>query len=227
MKKGPCHFVFGMFLILFIVSLELLFSSSMTFPDNWFLAITISFAIYLAAILRLQALDIESERNWIDTISSPDDAHTMARYQNALGELRFTKNLQWNFLYYLLASFGALFAVATAFRGNAETAPVRLYLVLYLLACALEVYGIYFICEIQYKLRSYRIQISKNRFQRENYNDPVKYERDRLNDRRYWRDMRFIVTYLVTAVIAFIIVAAKLWTGFTRILDSLARTILR
>ena len=189
----------------------------LSFPDTWLIALTADMIVLIVLTLTPLCVGQAHEARRLEALSELQEDDDRILYPSGQDELRFTKNLQWNLLYYVLVVFGALFALSSAVDHADPTVRSRAAVVLYGLTCAAFAYGLYLIVELHLKLRNYRIQLNKSRFARPNYVtqgnfDAQTQQRDRANDIRFWRDARFSVVAFFSLLVGYLAATLRIWS---------------
>jgi hypothetical protein len=186
------------------------------YPENWFISLSVQ--AILAPFLSLRRLVRLQKREgaWYEAIAQYPANIDPVLYSSGQDELRFTKNLQWNLVYYILLIYGVIFAIGSLVPGSAPSPRAIVTVLLYFLDVLTLAYGLYFICELQYKLRNYRIQIDKSKFYKHSFFENGVFNRKRYkaeteNDARFWRDPRVTVVLMISTILGYLIVAFSLW----------------
>lgn len=138
-------------------------------------------------------------------------------YHEQQNELRFTKNLQWNIVYYLALVFGAVFAISNTVEISSSI-KIILFGMVFL---ALD-YGIYFLFQIQYNLRNIRIDITRTSYFSQRYISVEMLKQQKEEEKRVFRDWRFFVPILVIVLLGFAIDAFSLWENLWNNFNNLA-----
>ena len=197
-----------------------IFDKFTSYPNNWFISIAFSGIILLVGLLLILFLYQKVERNRIENILPPSESDEKIIYQNQQDELRFIKTLQWNFIYYLLLIFGALFVLSQIARTAIDNSKYLLIsnLILFSISFVFFDYGIFFICETQYKLRNIRIEITKSRFYKHQFEtelglDEKTFKYEKASDKRFWHDSRFTGIFITTSAFSLLIISLRLIVG--------------
>lgn len=134
-----------------------------------------------------------------------------AIYQVLQEDLRSFKAQQWNVIYYLMLVFGALFALGEYAKRNTNLQSWAWILFAFTLASFC--YGVYLILELQYNIRNTRVrmtntEIYKIQIPETSLKDQIK------RDRRFWRDKRIAIGFIITSFIGLAIVSIQLLPCF-------------
>lgn len=134
-----------------------------------------------------------------------------AIYQVLQEDLRSFKAQQWNVIYYLMLVFGALFALGQYAKQSNN--PQSWAWILFTCTLASFCYGVYLILELQYNIRNTRVrmtntEIYKIQIPEISLKDQIK------RDRRFWRDKRIAIGFIITSFIGLAIVSIQLLPCF-------------
>ena len=135
--------------------------------------------------------------------------------------MHFAKNLQWNIAYYFILVFAALLAIIQTTKP-----PVAICVLTYTLAAIAFDFSVYVLVQIQFHLRNTRLGITRTKYYRKRFRTAERFREQRRDDARFLRDVRFFVPILVTACIAFTVVAISAWDTAQRLLLELVEKLI-
>jgi len=199
-------------------------------PENWYVAAIIWTFVVLAVALVKLAIKRHGYARTLLKIDPYEETVANVLYSSGQDELRFTKGLQWNLVYYILVAFGVLYALSEALNRLPLFEKDAGSIVLFILNCMTFDYGIYMICELQFKLREHRIQLDKSKYYKDGYFEGGKFNQKRYNqekedDLRFWRDPRITIMLLFATSVGFVLMSLKLWMGFHALVIGILRAI--
>ena len=194
--------------------------------DNLFLSTFILFLIGLwISLYRLISYETE-RKTFLANVDPYCDKVEEIVYSSGQDELRFTKNLQWNLIYYFLLVFGVLYALSEGINVLKPNLHYVCSYLIFIMNCAVLVYGIYFICELQYKLRDYRISLDKtkiyiNGFYENGVFNEKRYQNEKEEDMHFWRNPRISIAFMISISIAFILISVRVWDQISQLVNNL------
>ena len=145
--KRLVAFEFGV-LVFFLLLLLFKTVVFVPFPDNWFWALSaeLLFSLFVTLISLRRAQ--KQEGQWFKSVCEYEESVGEVLYQSGQDELRFTKTLQWNMLYYILLAFAVLFSLGRLLPPGSSPHVRIARIAIYALNCAVLNYGLYFIFEL-------------------------------------------------------------------------------
>lgn len=199
-------------------------------PENWFLASLLWALIVLTALLARMAISRNNRACTLLQIDQYEESVGSVLYSSGQDELRFTKGLQWNLAYYVLLAFGVLYALSEGLKLLPSSEKQAGSIILFILSCMTLDYGVYMICELQYKLREHRIQLDNSKYYRDGFIENGKfneerYQTEREADLHFWRDPRITIMLLFATSVGFVLMCFRLWLGFHKLMDVVLQAI--
>jgi hypothetical protein len=129
-------------------------------------------------------------------------------------ELRFTKNIQWSLMYYVLALMGALFVLSNSMTAKWDAISGK-KITIFAVSLAAFVYGIYTILNIMIGLRNTRIGISRTDGYKQKYAARYdEYESDKIHDSKLFRDFEYHLPFFISILAIQALIFYKVWPWF-------------
>ncbi len=155
------------------------------------------------------------QRHELNKVKKYSNAYySTVRESEGQEELRFTKSLQWNVMYYVLALMGALFVLSDlpSARWDAIT---KKKLLIFSISLAAFIYGIHTILNIMVGLRNVRLGISRTKAYRQKYaTRDDEYEFDRKRDINLFRDFEYHLPFLLSMLAILLLIFYRVWPDF-------------
>ncbi len=136
-----------------------------------------------------------------------------AMFAQGQEELRFTKTTQWSLMYYVTGVLGGLLLLSPVPADKVLASDWKTVL-LFASAIATFVYGLYITLAVLVGLRNSRLGIALTSEYRARFRTGADFRRERRNDVRLARDIRYYVPFLLVFIGLLTILSYRLWPEF-------------